>query len=122
MLSQRLFPKVRRAKLPSTAWPLNSIGITAPWAVAHSSLRDPTRRLPQAIAHRGAKVDWPENTMAAFRGAVTAGAHAIETDVHLSSDGVAVISHVSQSPTSTSRCEIPMLLITQLNILNSSDF
>ncbi|KAJ4021951.1 hypothetical protein NW752_000848 [Fusarium irregulare] len=65
----------------------------APWAVAHSSLRDPTRRLPQAIAHRGAKVDWPENTMAAFRGAVTAGAHAIETDVHLSSDGVAVISH-----------------------------
>jgi phosphatidylglycerol phospholipase C len=31
--------------------------------------------------------------MAAFRGAVTAGAHAIETDVHLSSDGIAVISH-----------------------------
>jgi phosphatidylglycerol phospholipase C len=65
----------------------------AKWAVARSSLRDPTRRLPQAIAHRGAKVDWPENTMAAFQGAVTAGAHAIETDVHLSSDGIAVISH-----------------------------
>ncbi|CAF3568722.1 unnamed protein product [Fusarium graminearum] len=59
------------------------------WAVARPSLRDPSRRLPQAIAHRGAKVDWPENTMAAFRGAVADGAHAIETDVHLSSDGVA---------------------------------
>lgn len=33
--------------------------------------------------------------MAAFRGAVADGAHAIETDVHLSSDGVAVISHAS---------------------------
>ena len=33
--------------------------------------------------------------MAAFRGAVTAGAHAIETDLHLSHDGVVVLSHVS---------------------------
>ncbi|KAF4455660.1 glycerophosphoryl diester phosphodiesterase [Fusarium austroafricanum] len=65
----------------------------APWAVARPSRRDPSRRLPQAIAHRGAKIDWPENTMAAFRGAVGAGAHAIETDVHLSADGVAVLSH-----------------------------
>lgn len=32
--------------------------------------------------------------MAAFRGAVDVGAHAIETDVHLSSDGVVVLSHV----------------------------
>ncbi|KAF4999096.1 hypothetical protein FGRMN_2711 [Fusarium graminum] len=66
---------------------------TAPWAIAQPSLRDPSRRLPQAIAHRGAKLDWPENTMAAFRGAVKTGAHAIETDIHLSSDGVAVLSH-----------------------------
>jgi phosphatidylglycerol phospholipase C len=35
--------------------------------------------------------------MAAFRGAVKAGAHAIETDIHISADGVAVISHVSCS-------------------------
>ncbi|KAF5236545.1 hypothetical protein FANTH_11232 [Fusarium anthophilum] len=65
----------------------------APWAAARPSPRDPSRRLPQAIAHRGAKLDWPENTMAAFRGAVKAGAHAIETDIHISADGVAVISH-----------------------------
>lgn len=66
----------------------------APWAAARPSLRDPSRRLPQAIAHRGAKAYFPENTMAAFRGALGAGSHAIETDVHLSADGVAVLSHV----------------------------
>ncbi|WAO89505.1 Hypothetical protein NCS54_00689800 [Fusarium falciforme] len=65
----------------------------APWAAARPSLRDPSRRLPQAIAHRGAKAYFPENTMAAFRGALGAGSHAIETDVHLSADGVAVLSH-----------------------------
>lgn len=33
--------------------------------------------------------------MGAFKGAVEVGAHAIETDLHLSKDGVVVISHVS---------------------------
>jgi glycerophosphoryl diester phosphodiesterase len=33
--------------------------------------------------------------MAAFIGAVKVGAHALETDIHLSKDGVAVLSHVS---------------------------
>ena len=32
--------------------------------------------------------------MGAFRGAVEVGAHAIETDVHLTRDGVVVLSHV----------------------------
>jgi glycerophosphoryl diester phosphodiesterase len=32
--------------------------------------------------------------MAAFRSAVAVGAHAIETDLHLSKDGVVVLSHV----------------------------
>lgn len=51
---------------------------------------------PQAIAHRGYKAQFPENTLAAFRGAVDVGAHAIETDLHLSKDGVVVLSHVRQ--------------------------
>lgn len=33
--------------------------------------------------------------MAGFRAAVEVGAHALETDVHLSKDGVVVLSHVS---------------------------
>lgn len=54
----------------------------------------PGRKLPQAIAHRGYKAAHPENTMGAFKGAVEVGAHAIETDLHVSRDGVIVISHV----------------------------
>lgn len=53
------------------------------------------KRMPQAIAHRGYKAQYPENTMGAFRGAVDVGVHGIETDVHLSRDGVVVLSHVS---------------------------
>ncbi|KAI5793233.1 putative glycerophosphoryl diester phosphodiesterase [Geopyxis carbonaria] len=39
------------------------------------------------------KAQFPENTMKAFEGAVKAGAHAIETDLHISKDGVVMISH-----------------------------
>ncbi|KAK3672421.1 hypothetical protein LTR78_007728 [Recurvomyces mirabilis] len=51
------------------------------------------RRLPQCIAHRGYKAKFPENTLASFKGAVKAGAHALETDVHISKDEVVVLSH-----------------------------
>lgn len=51
------------------------------------------RQLPQAIAHRGYKAAFPENTMAAFEGAVEVGTHALETDIHLTKDGVVVLSH-----------------------------
>ena len=45
------------------------------------------------FAHRGLAVDAPENTMLAFARAVAAGADYIETDVHASADGVAMIAH-----------------------------
>jgi glycerophosphoryl diester phosphodiesterase len=32
--------------------------------------------------------------MSAFKGAVEVGAHAIETDIHITRDGVVVLSHV----------------------------
>ncbi|KAI0553293.1 PLC-like phosphodiesterase [Xylaria curta] len=50
---------------------------------------------PQAIGHRGYSAAYPENTMAAFRGAVEVGADALETDLHLSKDGVVVLLHDS---------------------------
>jgi hypothetical protein len=66
---------------------------TAGFTCAH---KDETgRRKPQAIAHRGFKAKFPENTMGAFRGAVEVGADGLETDIHLSKDGVVVLSHVS---------------------------
>lgn len=64
-------------------------------ATAVESTRKPGRFLPQTIAHRGYKASFPENTMGAFKGAAEVGAHAIETDLHLSADGVVVLSHVS---------------------------
>ena len=51
------------------------------------------RKRPQCIAHRGYKAKYPENTMGAFRGAVNAGAHAIETDLQITKDDVVVLSH-----------------------------
>ena len=51
------------------------------------------RRIPQTIAHRGFKSAYPENTIPAFAAAFKVGANAIETDLHLSKDGVVVLSH-----------------------------
>lgn len=48
----------------------------------------------QALAHRGGR--WPgsgENSMAAFRRAIEAGFTHLETDVHLTADGVLVAFH-----------------------------
>ncbi|KAK0616097.1 PLC-like phosphodiesterase [Bombardia bombarda] len=66
-------------------------------ALSHSTSNGATithhHPLPQAIAHRGHKAAFPENSMAAFQAAVEIGAHAIETDLHLSKDGVVMLSH-----------------------------
>ena len=43
--------------------------------------------------HRGDSANYPENTMAAFRAAIAAGADMIETDVRLTRDGVPVLIH-----------------------------
>ena len=51
--------------------------------------------MPLIIAHRGASKHAPENTFAAFKRAVEAGADGIELDVRLAKDGVAVVFHDS---------------------------
>lgn len=45
------------------------------------------------IAHRGFSGKYPENTMVAFRKAVEAGCDGIETDLHMTKDGIMVICH-----------------------------
>lgn len=49
--------------------------------------------VPFGIAHRGSRILWPENTMVAFSGAVDLGFEWLETDLHLTADGVLVCLH-----------------------------
>lgn len=48
---------------------------------------------PRVIAHRGLATEAPENTLPAFLAALALGVTHLETDVHATSDGVAVLSH-----------------------------
>ena len=45
------------------------------------------------VAHRGASVEQPENTIAAFEAAIDAGADAVEFDVRMTADGGAIVMH-----------------------------
>lgn len=47
----------------------------------------------EVTAHRGGSLDFPENTMSAFRGAAEAGANWIELDIQQTKDRKIVISH-----------------------------
>lgn len=45
------------------------------------------------IAHRGASQDYPDNTLASFRGAIDQGADGVELDVRRTADGGLALSH-----------------------------
>jgi glycerophosphoryl diester phosphodiesterase len=48
---------------------------------------------PRIAAHRGGAALWPENSLAAFAGAVALGADLLEFDVHQSADAEVVVIH-----------------------------
>jgi len=48
---------------------------------------------PRIFAHRGASLECPENTLAAFNRALEIGVAGIELDVRLAADGVPVVIH-----------------------------
>lgn len=52
-----------------------------------------TDHTPIITAHRGSSINYPENSLIAFRAAIRDGADYIELDVHETKDGVLVISH-----------------------------
>jgi glycerophosphoryl diester phosphodiesterase len=58
-----------------------------------NSDRIPPFNQPWIISHRGYRAKYPENTLAAFRAAITAGACMIELDVALSRDRRLVVIH-----------------------------
>jgi len=59
-------------------------------AVRHPYLALPT---PVSIGHRGCAGEVPENTLPSFARALEQGAAILESDVHLTRDGVAVLIH-----------------------------
>jgi glycerophosphoryl diester phosphodiesterase len=48
---------------------------------------------PWAIAHRGGRGLWPENTLVAFENAAALGVDVLEMDLRVTSDGVFVVIH-----------------------------
>ncbi|MGD8859421.1 MAG: glycerophosphodiester phosphodiesterase family protein [Myxococcales bacterium] len=48
---------------------------------------------PLLYAHRGASLEYPENTLPAFEAALSLGADALEIDVHMTLDGHLVVAH-----------------------------
>jgi glycerophosphoryl diester phosphodiesterase len=58
-------------------------------------VRHPYFAVPRPIVfgHRGASGEAPENTLVAFERALSQGAAILETDVHVTCDGVPVIAH-----------------------------
>jgi glycerophosphoryl diester phosphodiesterase len=45
------------------------------------------------IGHRGEPDTWPENSLLGFQSILEAGARLIETDVQITADGIAILSH-----------------------------
>ena len=81
-------PMARRVILTSLA--LLALSLTVAWIVAS---RLDLERVVAVTAHRGAKVTNPENTLAAFKAAMEAGATFIELDVQHTRDGQIVVLH-----------------------------
>lgn len=62
-------------------------------AVARNTRALPVDAFPVIVAHRGAPLANPENTLASFEAAIALGARIVELDVRLSADGVPVVMH-----------------------------
>jgi glycerophosphoryl diester phosphodiesterase len=79
------------------------------------------RPRPYIMAHRGNSELCPENTMAAFQMALDDGADVIETDLHLTADGVVVCIHdESVDRTTTGRGLVRNMSFDELRTLQAS--
>lgn len=68
-------------------------GVLAAVAFRKDASRAVRRGWPVNMAHRGASIRAPENTLEAFRLAVESGAGGLEMDVHVTRDGHVVVIH-----------------------------
>lgn len=72
---------------------LLSSGFAQQLARTREALSDPQSATVLIAAHRGAHLEAPENSMAAFRKAIEMGIDIIELDVRCTKDGVLVLMH-----------------------------
>lgn len=75
---------------------------------------------PLVIAHRGASGECPENTLTAFERAIELHADMIETDLHLTRDGVVVIHHDASLNRLGARGEIRDYTAAELDRLDAA--
>src|SRR5262245_21203089 len=67
--------------------------LSAAWSAAGSKDKLMPRHACVRIAHRGASIEQPENTLLAFARAIALGVDMIELDVNLTRDGALVVLH-----------------------------
>lgn len=89
----------------------------------HASLRTTlpiaSTSTPLVIAHRGASIDAPEHTLAAYRAAIEQGADGLECDVRLTADGHLVCVHDRRvDRTTNGRGVVSTLELTDLESLD----
>ena len=62
------------------------------------------------VGHRGARGLWPENTLAAFSGALALGVDALELDVAMTADGGLIETQATAEKGSFSRAQLNSLV------------
>jgi glycerophosphoryl diester phosphodiesterase len=76
---------------------------------------------PIVVGHRGSAATHPENTLPSFQAAIDAGADAVELDVRVSADGVAVVMHdASVGRTTNGSGLVHELMLAELKRLDAS--
>jgi glycerophosphoryl diester phosphodiesterase len=82
----------------------------------------PSKKKPYLMAHRGNKAQCPENTLASFRQALDEGADILETDLHLSADGVFMCIHDGTVDRTTDGSgEVAKMTLSELKTLSAWD-
>jgi glycerophosphoryl diester phosphodiesterase len=77
---------------------------------------------PLIAAHRGGAALWPENSLAAFRGAIALGVDALEFDLHLTADDEVVVIHdATLERTTTGRGPVRSTPLAQLRTFRLLD-
>jgi glycerophosphoryl diester phosphodiesterase len=81
----------------------------------------PDRTRPYVMAHRGNRVLCPENTLSAFGQAIADGADILETDLHLSADGVFMCIHdATVERTTDGRGAVARMSLAELKSLSAA--